>query len=193
MKITKISTKQKIINTACDLFVKQGYDDTTVNQIIEQSKTSRGSFYHHFKGKEELLFSVAYIFDNNYEAWEKTMDKSMHAADKLLSFDAYVLSNIETSPYRTFLTTLYGMQVMTDRTRHILNRNRKYYQIIAIIMKEGLEKGELKSNLSYLELAEDFSILERGLTYDWCLNQNRYSLLQYGQRIISIYLNSIRA
>ncbi|QSX05234.1 TetR/AcrR family transcriptional regulator [Sedimentibacter sp. zth1] len=192
MEIKKITTKQKIMNTAWNLFVKQGYDNTTINQIIEQSKTSRGSFYHHFKGKEELLFSVAYIFDNNYEAWEKTVDNSMHAADKLLSFDAYVLNNIETSPYRTFLTTLYGMQVMTDRTRHILNRNRRYYQIISIIIKEGLEKGELKSNLSYLELAEDFSIIERGLTYDWCLNQNRYSLLQYGQRIISIYLNSIR-
>jgi hypothetical protein len=82
---------------------------------------------------------------------------------------------------------------MTEGTRHILNPNRKYYQIISKLMKEGLEKNEIKSTLSYMELTEAFAIIERGLTYDWLLTWGRYSLFQYGQRMMKIFLNSIRA
>ncbi len=34
---------------------RQGYEDTTVEEIIEASGTSRGSFYHYFDGKDALL------------------------------------------------------------------------------------------------------------------------------------------
>ncbi len=193
MKEKKISTKDKIINAAWELFMEQGYEDTTIHEIIETSQTSRGSFYHHFRGKEDLLFSLAYNFDIDYIGWEETIDPSMNSLDKLLFFDAYVLKNLEESPYKPFLSSLYGLQVMTEGTRHILNPNRRYYQIISKFMKEGLEKNEIKSTLSYMELTETFAIIERGFTYDWCLTQGRYSLLQYGQRMMSIFLNSLRA
>lgn len=193
MEKKKISTKDKIVNAAWKLFMTQGYKDTTISQIIEASQTSRGAFYHHFHGKEDLLFSLAYNFDNDYINWENTIDPSMNSLDALLSFDAYVMKNLEDSPYKSFLASLYGFQVMTEETRHILNPNRRYYQIIAKLMKRGMEKNEIKSDLSYLELTEEFAIIERGLTYDWCLTQGRYSLLQYSQRMMNMFLNSIRA
>ena len=45
------NTKGRIIEAAWRLFYRQGYDDTTVEEIIEESGTSRGSFYHYFEGK----------------------------------------------------------------------------------------------------------------------------------------------
>ena len=61
------NTKGKIINAAWDLFYEQGYEDTTVEEIIEKSGTSKGSFYHYFEGKDALLGSLSYIFDEEYE------------------------------------------------------------------------------------------------------------------------------
>ena len=52
------NTKGRIIQAAWQLFYQQGYDDTTVEEIIEASGTSRGSFYHYFEGKDALLSSV---------------------------------------------------------------------------------------------------------------------------------------
>ena len=40
------NTKGRIISAAWELFYEQGYDDTTVEEIIEKSQTSKGSFYH---------------------------------------------------------------------------------------------------------------------------------------------------
>ena len=62
-KKTSRNTKGRIIQAAWQLFYKQGYDDTTVEEIIEASGTSRGSFYHYFEGKDALLSSVSYLFD----------------------------------------------------------------------------------------------------------------------------------
>ena len=40
------NTRGRIVNAAWKLFYEQGYEDTTVEEIIDLSKTSKGSFYH---------------------------------------------------------------------------------------------------------------------------------------------------
>ena len=61
------STKSRIVKAAWSLFYRKGYDSTTVEDIINASKTSKGTFYHYFKGKESLLNSLSYLFDQKYE------------------------------------------------------------------------------------------------------------------------------
>ena len=56
MSNTKIGAKEKIINAAWELFREKGYEETTLQDIIDKSGTSRGAFYHHFRAKEDLLF-----------------------------------------------------------------------------------------------------------------------------------------
>ena len=70
-KAINTTIKEQLISAAWELFLEKGYDATTVNEIIERSQTSRGSFYHHFRGKEDLIFSLAYFFDNDYDEWLK--------------------------------------------------------------------------------------------------------------------------
>ena len=60
------STKSRIVKSAWNLFYKNGYDDTTVEDIITASKTSKGTFYHYFKSKEGLLNTLSYLFDEKY-------------------------------------------------------------------------------------------------------------------------------
>ena len=50
------STKSRIVKAAWNLFYKNGYEQTTVEDIINASKTSKGTFYHYFKGKEAHVF-----------------------------------------------------------------------------------------------------------------------------------------
>lgn len=52
-------TKSKIVSAAWKLFYEQGYEDTTIEEIIEESGTSKGSFYHYFEGKD-AFFDMTY-------------------------------------------------------------------------------------------------------------------------------------
>ena len=74
MKKNARNTKGKIVSAAWKLFYEQGYDNTTVEEIVEESGTSRGSFYHYFDWKDALLSSLSYLFDDKYVELEKSMD-----------------------------------------------------------------------------------------------------------------------
>ena len=53
------NTKARIVSAAWKLFYEQGYEETTVEEIIFESETSKGSFYHYFDGKDALLSSLS--------------------------------------------------------------------------------------------------------------------------------------
>ncbi len=54
--------RDRIINTAYELFSIKGYEKTTIGEIIKKADCSKGGFYHHFKSKEEMLEVIV----NNY-------------------------------------------------------------------------------------------------------------------------------
>ena len=175
----KRHAKQDIMDAAWKLFTEQGYDETTISQIIELSGKSRSTFYHHFRGKDELLFSLAYFYDSDYEGWLKTCNRALPAADQLLAFNHFVLDNLEHSPHLDLFPSLYGLQVVTTGTRQILF--------------DGIKCGELKSDYSYVELSQMITDAQIGLTYSWCLTQRRFSLLQYGESLLTPFIESLRA
>jgi AcrR family transcriptional regulator len=51
--------KRNILETARELFFVKGYQNTSVNDIIEKTGSSKGAFYHHFKSKDELLDTIS--------------------------------------------------------------------------------------------------------------------------------------
>ena len=55
------AAKQKILDTASELFYGQGYQSTGINEIIEKSGVSKATFYKHFPAKDELC--LAYLQD----------------------------------------------------------------------------------------------------------------------------------
>ena len=54
----KTTTRERLITTAAELFRRQGYAQTGVNQIIQEANATSGSFYHFFPAKEDLLMAV---------------------------------------------------------------------------------------------------------------------------------------
>ena len=66
-KKQKRNTKGNIITAAWQLFYEQGYDNTTVDEIIASAKTSKTHFIIIFNGKDALLSTLAYLFDEKYE------------------------------------------------------------------------------------------------------------------------------
>ena len=77
------NTKGRIVSAAWKLFYEQGYDNTTVEDIIFESETSKGSFYHYFNSKDDLVGSLSMIFDEKYEELRDTLPEDMPAVENL--------------------------------------------------------------------------------------------------------------
>ena len=52
-----IRTRTALVDVALDLFERQGFDRTTVDQIAATAGVSQRTFFHHFPTKEAVLFS----------------------------------------------------------------------------------------------------------------------------------------
>ena len=48
-------TKEKIFQAAKRILQKSGYENLSIKNICEEAGVSNGSFYHHFKTKDDLL------------------------------------------------------------------------------------------------------------------------------------------
>ena len=63
----KSLTKKIILNTAENIFAKDGYHKTSMDKIAEKSGTSKGSIYFHFPSKENLFCSLIDKLANSLE------------------------------------------------------------------------------------------------------------------------------
>ena len=177
------NTKGKIISAAWELFYEQGYDDTTVEEIIEKSGTSKGSFYHYFEGKDALLGSLSIIFDEKYQELMETIDESMGSFDRLMYLNRELFRMIENSISLDLLARLYSSQLVTKGEKH---HNRLYFKVLRKIVTEGQKNGELTDELSVNEIVRAYAMLERAFLYDWCIRNGDYSLLQYSEKMFPV-------
>ncbi len=67
-KTRELSSREKIVRTASELFYKQGYHQTGINQIIAESGVAKATFYSHFKSKEDL--GVEYLRERDRQDTE---------------------------------------------------------------------------------------------------------------------------
>lgn len=186
------NTKGRIVSAAWKLFYEQGYDDTTIEDIIEESQTSKGSFYHYFEGKDALLSSLSYLFDDKYEALKEPLNQIDSAFCKLVFLNQELFGMIENQIALDLLTRMYSTQLVTKGEKHVLDYNRVYYKLLRQIVQEGQAQGELRDDVSVNEIVKLYAMSERGLLYDWCLCNGDYSLKQYAKTVMPMFLEGIK-
>lgn len=190
---TTQTTKKKIVSTAWRLFYEQGYDDTTVDDIVYESGTSKGSFYHYFSGKDALLSSLSYLFDEKYEELVDEFTPEMTALDKLLFLNRELFRLIENTIAMDLLSQLLSSQLITRSEKHLLDHNRIYYKLLRQIIRDGQTAGELTTASSVNDIVKAYALFERALMYDWCLCNGEYSLCDYATRMMPMFLSGYKA
>ncbi len=187
------NTKGRIISAAWRLFYEQGYEDTTVEDIVFESETSKGSFYHYFDGKDALLGTLAYVFDEKYEELMETMDPSMTAMEKLIYLNHELFAMIDGGISMDLLARLLSTQLLARGEKHLLDRNRTYFKLLRQIIGEGQRAGQLRRDRTVNEIVKAYALWERALMYDWCLSGGEYSLVAYTDSVTPMFLQSYGA
>ena len=186
------NTTGRIISAAWKLFYEQGYEATTVEDIVFESGTSKGSFYHYFEGKDALLSSLSFLFDEKYEELMAVINPEMNSFDKLLFLNRELFGMIENRISIDLLARLYSSQLITKSEKHLLDRNRTYYKLLRLTIKKGQEKGELRDDVTTGEIVKAYALCERALLYDWCICNGEYALREYSKRMMPIFMSEFR-
>jgi len=191
MEEKKKRVKDRIVSAAWELFYEKGYDATTVDDIIRLSDTSKGSFYYYFDGKDALLNTLSTVLDDLYLSLKEEMDPYMDSFEKLMFLNYRSHLFMERSIKVDLLASLYSTQLISKGERSLLDQNREYYKLISSVM-EGQKRGEINRRKSVSELLKYYSLCERALVTDWCLNKGSYSLAEYSREYMPIMMESFK-
>ncbi len=186
------NTKGKIVSAAWKLFYDQGYEDTTIEDIVWESGTSKGSFYHYFESKDALLSSLSYLFDEKYEELAPNITDDMNSIDALLFLNQELFGMIENQIDLDLLSRLFSTQLTTKGEQSLLDHNRVYYKLIRKLVTRGQERNEITTSMTVKEIVRFYALCERALMYDWCLCKGDYSLKEYGIKTMPMFLEKLR-
>ncbi len=189
---TQRNTKGKIVSAAWKLFYEQGYEDTTIEDILELSGTSKGTFYHYFEGKDALLGTLSVLFDEKYEALLPGIPPEQNSLETLAHLNRELFTMIDASISLELLARLLSTQLVTRGEKHLLDRNRVYFRLLRDIITRGQERGEIRTDLTVNEITKAYALMERALLYDWCLCGGEYSLSKYGPDMMEMFLRNYR-
>lgn len=190
---TQRNTKGKIVSAAWKLFYEQGYEDTTVEDILDLSGTSKGTFYHYFEGKDALLGTLSVVFDEKYEELLPTIPDGMNSIEALRYLNRELFSMIDSSISLDLLARLLSTQLVTRGEKHLLDRNRVYFRLLREIVTKGQERGEIRRDLTVNEITKAYALMERALMYDWCLCGGEYSLSKFSAEMMGMFLKNYAA
>ncbi len=157
-------TVEKILEVAQRLFMEKGYDNTTIQDIVnEMGGLTKGAVYHHFKSKEEIMDAVGnrMFFENN--PFDQVRNRSdLNGLEKLrLVFQLNQADSARTDMTIQAIPILKNPRVLTG----IIESNR---EILTPLFYELIEEGNRDGSI-HTEYARELSELFPLLTSLWMI------------------------
>ena len=146
------ATKNKILNAASMLFLEKGYEETTMQDIMESSGVSKGAIYHYFVSKQEIIsFMIKDAQKHiNTRFLEIADDNSLSVEEKIKAVITYFMENREQN---ILIANKWIDKVPYALVDTIRNANKYIAPQIAKIIKQGTQNGNFQCNYPD-ELAE---------------------------------------
>lgn len=196
-KKKSLETKDRIYETAYQLFKKYGFDNVSVDSIVEASGVSKGTFYVHFNSKSSLIHAlsidVVNTVDSDYKNFVESLLPSTSSPDILILFAEKISTTIIDVVGYDLMKSTYEAQI----TRKIdVNESLKYsrdlYQTFNKIISIGIEQGEFKSTSPVDVITKQCIVAIRGLTYEWCIRYPEFDLKSEVRDHFNLLLEGIK-
>lgn len=177
-KLQAKETKQKLLRTSLDLVNKYGYDNVTVDDICNASGVSKGTFYHHFKSKSEVISYVDDSFKTAF-AHDLLYDEDMNIETKLALCINGALDWVEKSGFElTRQRTVFMVNGFNGHADWEDSFTEFVHSVIKRLILGAVDSKELKKNTPVDELTELISIFITGLIANWTIYEGNYSLAE---------------
>lgn len=137
--------KDELLEIAEKLFLKKGYEETSIEDILKASGLSKGGFYHYFESKEEVLVeSIKSFADNLLKELEPIIgDPDINALEKLQKFLEKKSTSQKT---KKDLIAYLCMLMKSDFAfyKYTITIVQKYVEPFAKIIEQGVQEGFFK-------------------------------------------------
>ncbi|MGH2963771.1 MAG: TetR/AcrR family transcriptional regulator [Solirubrobacterales bacterium] len=138
-------TQRLLLDVGRRLFARQGYADTSIEDICAATQMTRGALYHHYRGKEDLFRAV--LEDVEQELAQRVArkaDAGSETADpwKVLEGGVVAFLNESSDPVVQQITVIDGPSVLGYRTLCDIDERFKS-ETLRHVLRRAIEAGEM--------------------------------------------------
>lgn len=135
-------TEKRILDTATKLFVEKGWEETTIQNIVDElGDLTRGAFYHHFKSKEDIIDAVLNRLATENDPFKKANISGLNGLEKLRMAFLLSFENIgQLEAVKTIPTILNNPKLIAKQLQDCVNSGAR--DILAFI-EEGVMDGSI--------------------------------------------------
>ena len=181
-------TKEKIFQAAKRILQKKGYEELSIKNICEEAGVSNGSFYHHFRTKDDLL---SYYIEDQPTINPDLLEMPENAAGVRKGIIQVYLN------YVKYCREL-GVEFMSgyyDTKNQALNaaiRTERPYPIVTVqtYVEKAIAAGIVSLNVKIEEFTTDIRMIVIGNVFEWCLRNGEAEFEGNMSRSLGKYLDS---
>jgi len=139
------NTKTRILDAALNVFANKGYYDTRMDEIVDESHTSKGAIYFHFPNKERLFLALV---DQFADLLERRVVEAIEPEEKGIARVRVALeTTLETfgkyrRPAKILLVQAVGLGAPFENKRNEVND--RFANLIETYLQEAIEVGDIE-------------------------------------------------
>ena len=182
-------TKARIFNAAKQILQEQGYEALSIKNICEAAGVSNGSFYHHFKTKDDLL---SYYIEEQPSINPDYLDLPGNAEEAKTAIIRVYLNYVH---YCRELGVAFMSNYYTPKNQSLnpLTRTERPYPIVTVhdYLKRAMDAGVITLPLPLEDVTSDIRIIVIGNVFDWCLKNGEADFDRNLERSLKIYRDGL--
>jgi len=190
-----ILTKNKVFETAIELIKERGYDDVTISQICEKAGVAKGTFYVHYKSKEDII-KESYYYDMSQFVLKQykdliSQDKNINIKKKI---EKFLISEFMFASYvgyamtcRAYVTNL--TECISGNSKHF--ERRDFTKHLKKLILEGINKKVFETNQTAEEIFLYLESFVRGIMASWCFSNAEFDIVKKGEKYIHEILKNL--
>ena len=182
-------TKERIFQAAKRILQKSGYEELSIKNMCEEAGVSNGSFYHHFKTKDDLL--SYYIEDQpSIDPDRLELPKNKEDAKETI---IHVYLNYVKYCKELGVEFMAGYYTPHNQALNPTIRTERPYPIVTVqhYLERALEANAIQLNLKIEEITTDIRMIVIGNVFEWAMRNGDADFEGNMRRSLSHYLDSI--
>ena len=144
--MTEPDLRTRVLSAAVDLFAQQGYERTSVSQVVAAAGVAKGGFYHHFASKEDLLYEVyGDLIGRQLAATDAILARSGSADVTLRALITELVVSTAQSANQAKVFSREMHSLGDERAQLYRRQRRRCHDAVRRVVRDGLADGTFRA------------------------------------------------
>lgn len=182
-------TKERIFQAAKRILKKKGYEELSIKNICEEAGVSNGSFYHHFRTKDDLL---SYYIEEQPSIRPKLLELPKDAAEAKMAIIQVYLNYVKYCR-ELGVEFMAGYYNPKNQALNAVRRTERPYPIVTVqaYVEKALAAGRIRLNVEIEAFTTDVRMIVIGNVFEWCLRDGQTDFEGNMTRSLGKYLDGV--